>query len=53
MVKGTSIFMSRKGPKIGMGILDFIEEDIFVGVKSQLNLLLDPFHLPVVVSQRK
>ena len=25
--------MSRKGPEVGMGMLDFVE-DIFVGVKS-------------------
>ena len=27
------VFMSRKGPKVGQGMLDFVE-DIFVGVKS-------------------
>ena len=27
--------MSRKGPVVGNGMLDFVE-DIFVGVKSQL-----------------
>ena len=29
--------MSRKGPKVGQGMLDF-EEDVFVGVKSQFSL---------------
>ena len=27
------VFMARKGPKVGIGMLDFVE-DIFVGVKS-------------------
>ena len=28
-------YMSRKGPKVGIGMLDLVE-DIFVGVKKQL-----------------
>ena len=44
--------MAWKGPKVGEGMLDFVE-DVFVGVKIALNLLLYPIQMLVVVSQRK
>ena len=44
--------MSRKGPVVGKGKLDFVE-DFFVGVRCALNLLLIPFHIPIIIFQRR
>ena len=44
--------MSRKGPVVIQGMLDF-EEDFFFRCNTALNLLLYPFHLPDVDPQRK
>ena len=44
--------MSRKGPVVVEGKLDFVE-DLFVGVKFALNLFLNPFHIPIIIFQRR
>ena len=44
--------MSWKGPVVDKGKLDSVE-DFFVDVWFALNILLIPFHVPIIITQRR
>ena len=44
--------MSRKGPVVVKGKLDFVE-DFFVDGRFALNLLLIQFHVPIIITQKR